>query len=315
VVNRSLPVDAIELDQLTKRYGARRGIEAISLAVPEGGLFGFIGPNGAGKTTTIRILLGLLEPTAGTARVLGRDVAADGPAARAAVGYVAGETHLYPEMRVADLLAYLGRFHPGDHAARRRELIDLLEIDHAARAADLSLGNKKKVAIAAALQHRPRLVVLDEPTGGLDPVMRARLFDVLRAEVERGATVFFSSHDLAEVQAVCRRVAVLSDGKVVAVDEVARLRGREVRRVRATFDDGDGAADRKLDALAALAGVAGVARDDDGASFLYDGPMPALLAALAEAAPRDVRIEEPSLEEIFLRYYARPDDRGGDHVR
>ena len=218
-------------------------------------------------------------------------------------------------MRVADLLAYLGRFHPGDHAARRRELIDTFEVDHAARAADLSLGNKKKVAIAAALQHRPRLIVLDEPTGGLDPVMRARLFDVLRAEVERGATVFFSSHDLAEVQAVCRRVAVLSEGKVVAVDEVARLRGREVRRVRATFDDGDGAAGEKLDALAALAGVAGVARDDGGASFLYDGPMPALLAALAEAAPRDVRIEEPSLEEIFLRYYARPDDRGGDHAR
>jgi len=308
-------MDAIEIDQLTKRYGPRRGIERVTLQVPEGDLFGFIGPNGAGKTTTIRILLGLLEPTSGRARVLGRDAVADGPAARAAIGYVAGETHLYPEMRVADLLAYLGRFHPGDHRVRRRELIDTFDIDHAARAADLSLGNRKKVAIAAALQHRPRLVVLDEPTGGLDPVMRARLFEVLQDEVGRGATVFFSSHDLAEVQAVCRRVAVLSEGKLVALDEVARLRGREVRRVRARCAPIDPAAGARLDALAGLAGVAGFARDDDGAGFLYDGPMPALLAALAAAAPDDVRIEEPSLEEIFLRYYAndhRP--READHV-
>jgi len=300
-------MDVIAIDRLTKRYGQRRGIDEVSLRVAEGELFGFIGPNGAGKTTTIRILLGLLAPTSGSARILGRDVTSDGPAARAQVGYVAGETHLYPEMRVAELLAYLARFRPGDHAERRRELVDAFEIDTGAGTADLSLGNRKKVAIAAALQHRPRLVVLDEPTSGLDPVMRARLFEVLRGEVDGGATVFFSSHDLAEVQAVCRRVGVITEGKLVAVDEVAGLRGGAVRRVRLGFAPPVGG-----DLLAGLAGVADLEVDGDTVTFLYDGPAPALLAALAAAAPRDVVIEEPSLEEIFLRYYAgHGDDDAG----
>src|SRR5215510_11524659 len=165
---------AIEIDALTKRYGARRGIENVTFSVPAGTMFGFIGPNGAGKTTTIRLLLGLIFPTSGAARLFGRDVAA-GPAARAGVGYVPGETSLYPAMRVADLLAFAGRFHPGDHARRRAELAEAFDVDLAARAGELSLGNRKKVAIVAALQHRPRLVVLDEPTSGLDPVIKARL--------------------------------------------------------------------------------------------------------------------------------------------
>ena len=287
---------AIELERLTKRYGARRGIDDVSFRVPAGAIFGFIGPNGAGKTTTIRVLLGLIAPTSGAARVLGRDVVADGPAARAELGYVAGETNLYPRMRTGELLAWLGRFHGGDHAARRKELAAALDLDLDARTDELSLGNRKKVAIAGALQHRPRLVVLDEPSNGLDPVVRARLHDLLREEAARGATVFFSSHELAEVQAVCKSVAVLREGKLAAVGEVATLRGREVRRVRAR-----GGA---LDALASVSGVAGVTRDGDAIAFLYDGPTPALLAALAAAAPDDVRIDEPSLEEIFLRYYA-----------
>jgi ABC-2 type transport system ATP-binding protein len=287
---------AIELERLTKRYGVHRGIDDVSFSVPAGTIFGFIGPNGAGKTTTIRVLLGLIAPTAGAARVLGRDVVTDGPAARADVGYVAGETNLYPRMRTGELLAWLGEFHAGDHAARRRELAAALELDLGARTDELSLGNKKKVAIVGALQHRPSLIVLDEPSNGLDPVVRARLHDLLREEAARGATVFFSSHELAEVQAVCKSVAVLREGKLAAVGEVATLRGREVRRVRAR-----GGA---LASVEQLNGVAGFARDGEHVTFLYDGPMPALLAALAAAAPDDVRIDEPSLEEIFLRYYA-----------
>jgi ABC-2 type transport system ATP-binding protein len=306
VVNAMLPEDdtpAIEFDRLTKRYGAARGIDEVSFRVPARTIFGFIGPNGAGKTTTIRILLGLIAPSAGAARVFGRDVATAGATARASIGYVPGESHFYPRQSAGALLAYLGRFHPGDHAARRRELAALLELELGRRTEDLSLGNRKKVGVIAALQHRPRLIVLDEPSNGLDPVIRARLHELLRDEVARGATIFLSSHELAEVQAVCRGVAVLREGRVIAVGDVETLRGREVRQVRAAFARPE-AADPAAAELERLAGVAELARDGAVVRFLYDGPTPALLAALAAAAPVDVRIDEPSLEEIFLRYYA-----------
>jgi ABC-2 type transport system ATP-binding protein len=310
VVNPMLPNDdtpAIELDRLTKRYGAARGIDEVSFRVPAQTIFGFIGPNGAGKTTTIRILLGLIAPSAGAARVFGRDVATEGAAARAHIGYVPGEAHFYPRQSAGALLAYLGCFHPGDHAAHRRELAAQLELDLGRRADDLSLGNRKKVGVIAALQHRPRLIVLDEPSNGLDPVIRARLHELLRDEVARGATVLLSSHELAEVQAVCRGVAVLREGRVVAVGDVETLRGREVRHVRAAFARPE-AAGLAAAELERLAGLAGLARDGAVVRFLYDGPAPALLAALAAAAPVDVCINEPSLEEIFLRYYApRPE--------
>ncbi len=295
---------AIELDRLTKRYGQARGIDDVSLEVRQGAFFGFIGPNGAGKSTTIRTLLGLLRPTSGRARLLGRDVATDGPAARAGVAYVPGEVHLYDDQRADQALAYLGRFHAGDHAARRATLIEAFELDPGRPVRDLSLGNRKKVALIAALQVAPRLIILDEPTSGLDPVMQARLFEVLGEEVRRGATVFFSSHVLAEVQRTCERVALIRDGRIVTVDDVAHLRAGQLRRVHATF-----AAPPDDAALAALAGVQQLARDAEALRFLYGGPMPALLAALAAAAPLDVRIEEPSLDEVFLAQYVTPPRR------
>jgi ABC-2 type transport system ATP-binding protein len=298
---------AIELDRLTKRYGAARGIDEVSLQVPEGAFFGFIGPNGAGKSTTIRTLLGLLRPTAGSARLLGRPVVAGDPGVRRDLGYVPGEIHLYDDLRAGEVLDYLGSFHPGDHRTRRRELLATFDLDPARRAADLSLGNRKKVALIAALQHRPRLVVLDEPTSGLDPVIQAQLFEVLTGEVRRGTTVFFSSHVLAEVQRTCERVAVIRAGRLVAVDEVARLRGARLRRVHLTF-----AAPPADLPLARLPGLQGLVREGTDWRFLYGGPAPELLGALAAAAPLDVRIEEPSLDEIFLDYYA-PARAGGSH--
>lgn len=287
---------AIEVEGLTKTYNGRRGIVDISFTVGEGALFGFIGPNGAGKTTTIRILLGLLRPGAGRARLFGIDVATDGPRARVGIGYVPGETNLYPRMRVSELLAYHGRFHAGDHRARRRELVESLELDTTVVASELSLGNRKKVAIVAALQHRPRLAILDEPSTGLDPVIQARLHHVLRDEVARGASVFFSSHALAEVQTVCKQVAIVRDGKLLAVEDIAALRARAVRRVRATFA---GEVPR-LD----LDGMAGVSREARALTFVYAGNVAPLLDALARASPLDVTIEEPSLDDIFLRYYS-----------
>jgi len=291
---------AIEVEALTKSYGGRRGISDVSFSVAEAVLFGFIGPNGAGKTTTIRILLGLLRPSAGHARLFGIDVAADGSRARASVGYVPSETNLYPRMRVSELLDFYGRFHEGDHVGRRRELVERLELDTSARASELSLGNRKKVAIVAALQPRPRLAILDEPSTGLDPVMQARLHDVLREEVARGATVFFSSHVLAEVQSVCKQVAIVREGRLLAVQDIAALRSRAVRRIRATFPG-------EIPSMQ-LDGMAGVVREANRLTFLFAGNTSALLDALARAAPSDVTIEEPSLDDIFLRYYAESTD-------
>lgn len=294
---------AIAVESLTKSYGRRRGIEDVSFDVPEGSLFGFIGPNGAGKTTTIRILLGLLRPLAGSARLFGIDAVEHGPRARVGIGYVPSETNLYPRMRVADVLELLGRFHAGDHAARRRELVDAFELDISARTSELSLGNRKKVAIVAALQHRPRLAILDEASTGLDPVMQARLHELLRGEVARGTTVFFSSHVLAEVQALCGTVAVVREGRVLAIEDVAALRARALRRVRVTFAVAP-------PELPTIEGIQQLVRGERTIELVYGGAPAPLLEALARVAPTDVTIEEPSLDELFLRYYVKEQARG-----
>jgi ABC-2 type transport system ATP-binding protein len=289
-------MSAISLNQLTKHYGARRGVADVTFEVAAGSLFGLIGPNGAGKSTTIRTLLGLLRPTRGSARLLGEDVTTHGPRCRARVGYVPGENQFDPSLTVAEVLAFRAAFHRGDHRARQAELLDTFELERSARAEELSLGNKKKLALVAALQHRPEVLVLDEPTNGLDPVMQARLFDVLEAEAKRGVAVLFSSHVLSEVQRVCRTVAVLTDGRVAAIEDIETLRRRQLRRVHVQG------------AVAGLEQVAGV-RDWQptarGAVFLFAGEPPPLLAALAARALSDVRIEEPSLEEIVLQHYLK----------
>jgi ABC-2 type transport system ATP-binding protein len=299
---------AIELDHLHKRYGDRRGIEDVTFSVEAGELFGFIGPNGAGKTTTIRILLGLLAPTRGDARLFG--IPSSDATARVPVGYVAGETHLVPDMRAKTLLAYLGAFHADTRArraaqlARRTRLARHFELDLDAPTDDLSLGTKKKVAIIAALQHSPALLILDEPTSGLDPVIRARLFDELRDEVARGATVLLSSHVLSEVEVLCRRVAIVAEGKLVALDDIDELRAKSTRRVVARFAPG-GNSDGLANLAKRLPGVTRLERHGDAIDFSYRGQMPPLLDALAASSPLDVQIEAPTLSDVFLADFTR----------
>lgn len=301
---------AIELSHVDKRYGTqqRLAIDDVTFDVHPGELFGFIGPNGAGKTTTIRILLGLIAPTHGSARLFG--VPTSDAAARVPVGYVAGETHLVPGLRVGGLLAYLGGFCADTRAdrdaqlARRTRLARMLELDLDAPTDDLSLGTKKKVAILAALQHAPRLLVLDEPTSGLDPVIRARVFDVLREEVAGGATVLLSSHVLSEIEALCTRVAILAEGRLVALDDIASLRARATRRVVARFAVG-GNGDALAHLAQRLAGVTHFERHGDAIDFSYRGDMPPLLDALAASAPIDVQIEPPTLSDVFLADFVR----------
>jgi ABC-2 type transport system ATP-binding protein len=291
-------MSAIAIEHLTKHYAGGRGVTDVSLSIDEGEVYGFIGPNGAGKSTTIRTMLGLLAPTSGSVRLFGESIADAFPALRARIGYLPSEPHLYEGMRVGELLDYAGHFFARDTKVRRAELVRALELDVTRATDDLSLGNKKKVALVMALQHEPSLLVLDEPTSGLDPLIQQRLYELIADEKRRGTTVFFSSHVLSEVERLCDRVTILRDGRVVETARVDAMQSRGVKRVRVVPSEGN-----DLPATRALEGVTAPVVDGSHVSLTYRGPIPALLAALAADRVKDVSIGEPSLEEIVLSQY------------
>lgn len=287
-------MQAIQTENLTKFYGRARGIEGLDLEVEAGEFFGFIGPNGAGKSTTIRTLLGLIAPTGGSARVLGLDIRTQRQEILRQVGYLPAEAFFYPGQRVRDVLRLSAGLRRKDCTATARELCRRLQLDTSARVDALSFGNRKKVGIVCALQHDPALLILDEPTGGLDPLMQREFFSILRERNAAGATVFLSSHILSEVQRHCTRAGVIRDGRLIACGKVEDLADTGARRVLV----------RGNPDLTGLPGVRGLEMLEDGVRFLYSGPMQPLLQTLAAAPVRDVQITEPDLEEVFLHYYA-----------
>lgn len=213
----------IRIDRLTKTYGKARGATDLTLHVPEGGCFGFIGPNGAGKSTTIRTLLGLLSPTAGSAKVLGLDCVRERQAILAQVGYMPSEAMFYPDMRVAEVIRLSAALRRADCRTEAAVLCEALELDTRKRIRELSLGNRKKVSIVCAMQHRPKLYILDEPTSGLDPLVQRAFWSELERRREKGATVFLSSHVLYEVQRYCDRAAIIREGRLVVEGITAEL--------------------------------------------------------------------------------------------
>ena len=290
----------IETIGLTKYYGKTRGIEDLDLQVEEGEIFGFIGPNGAGKTTTIRTLLGLIFPTRGEARIFGKDVVRHGPEIRREIGYLPGEVFYYPGMKARELLTYAAAFYPGDQAEYRRRihaLAEYLELDLERRIDDLSYGNRKKVGIIQGLLHRPRILFLDEPTLGLDPLMQRRFFQLIRQEnAERGVTVFFSSHILSEVQRLCNRVGIIRAGRLVEVSDIRTLQQNSYKKISVTAD---GLTAAHFD----LPGVADLQAENGTVRFLFRGDINTIVARLQGLRLRDLTIEEPTLEEIFMHYY------------
>ncbi|HZK09888.1 MAG TPA: ABC transporter ATP-binding protein, partial [Clostridia bacterium] len=207
----------IETKNLTKYYGKALGIKDVSLSVEEGEIFGFIGPNGAGKSTTIRLLMSLIYPSSGEAKLFGKDAIKYGPELRRNIGYIPSEIFYYDKMKVIDLLHYSASFYEKDCSKKIKELSDTMELDLNRKIEDLSYGNKKKVGIVQGLLHEPNLIILDEPTGGLDPLMQQKFFHLIREENKKGATVFFSSHILGEVQELCNRVAIIRKGSIIEV--------------------------------------------------------------------------------------------------
>ena len=292
-------MDLIEINHLTKSYGRSRGIDDLSLKVQQGDIFGFIGPNGAGKSTTIRILLNLLFPTSGSATIFGFDVVRDSKKIRGRIGYVPSDANMYDRMTVSEFLTFGAAFYGGkNHSARIKYLLDLFDLAPDRKITELSMGNKKKVSIIQALVHRPELLILDEPTSGLDPLIQSRFFDLLHDENKNGTTIFFSSHTLSEVQAFCRSVAIVKDGKIVKVESIAAMREKQVKKIRIVFPEATNIADIDIDGV-------GHSESGDGKafSFLYSGDINALVGKLAGKQLVNLSIEEPSLEEIFLHYY------------
>ncbi|WP_374687046.1 ABC transporter ATP-binding protein [Promineifilum sp.] len=296
---------ALHLQGLTKSYGKTPALRGVDLDVLRGEIFGFLGPNGAGKTTTIRCLLDLIRPDGGTARVLGLDPQADTVAVRRRVGYLPGELSLEANLTAERVLRGLGELRERrPDWATVRALAERLQLDLHTPVKNLSKGNKQKVGVVQALMGRPELLLLDEPTSGLDPLMQQEVYRLLREAQVDGATVFFSSHIISEVEAIAERVAIIRGGRIVSTLAPSDLRRLAVRRVRVRFGE-------PVDAVA-LAVVRGVTRlDGDGVggrmtdvTLQVEGDMDPLVKALAAFPVSDLETERPSLEEIFLTLYA-----------
>ncbi|SMC78995.1 ABC transporter ATP-binding protein [Papillibacter cinnamivorans] len=293
--------NVIEIENLTKYYGKARGIVDVSFSVAEGEIFGFIGPNGAGKSTTIRILLNLIYPTSGGARVFGRDCVKDGYEIRRDVGYLPSEVFYYDDMKVLELLKYSASFYGRVDMQRLRYLAEVMELDLGRKIDDLSYGNKKKVGIVQGLLHRPSLIILDEPTGGLDPLMQQRFFGLIREENRRGATVLFSSHILPEVQKLCSRVGIIREGKMLRVEEIGSMRDTAYKKIRLEFRE------EVPEAPELPEGAGDVQRSPRELAFLFRGDINEAFKSIARFDLRNAVIEEPDLEEIFLHYYGGED--------
>ena len=294
-----MSVPMIDITDLSKFYGKARGIEHLNLEINEGEIFGFIGPNGAGKSTTIRILMNMIFPTGGSARIMGMDVIRETKKIKSLVGYIPSDANAYSAMDVHEFLTYCIRFYQVENGEKRiTELSELFELDLNRKIDELSLGNRKKVSIVQSLMHSPKLLILDEPTTGLDPLMQSVFFELLRSENKRGMTIFFSSHILGEVQMFCKRVAIIKEGKIIQIEDIDTLRKKQLKKVSIEFTD------QLIKENLTIPGVEKVITGPDNIiSFMYSGTLTDLVGFLSGKKLINLMIEEPSLDEIFMHYY------------
>ena len=285
----------IKIEKMSKSYGKHRGVKRIDLEVKEGEWFGFIGPNGAGKSTTIRTLLGFIKPSEGETKVFGLDSWKDRDKIMESVGYLPSEAIFYPEMSVKETLDYALSFYKKKTDNRQKELMERFNLDGKRRIGELSYGNRKKVGIVSALQHSPTLLLLDEPTGGLDPLMQREFFNLLEEEHKEGKTIFMSSHILSEIEHHAERAVFIREGEIILDKKVVDISKNSARRVslRGSVD------------LSSLPCVTKEEKEKDGVSFLYSGDAQLLLDVLSKGKVKDITITEPDLEEVFLHYYTK----------
>ena len=269
---------AIDIQKLTKTYGKARGVTELTLQVEKGDIFGFLGPNGAGKSTTIRSILGLINFQSGSARILGMDVKENHKEILKKIGYMPSEAMFYPSMKVGDVLKFAADMHKKECSEERRMLCERLEVPVDKKIDELSLGNRKKVSIVCAMQHKPQLFIFDEPTSGLDPLMQAEFFNLILEYNKQGATCFLSSHVLSEIKKYCHHAAIIRDGRLICTDTVENLTKTNAKRIH-------------------------MIKDGVEESFVFRGNLDELFAGFAGHHIEDIVIEEPELEEIFMHYY------------
>jgi ABC-2 type transport system ATP-binding protein len=293
----------IQTERLSKVYQRGRGeqvyaLKDLNLTVQPGEVFGYLGPNGAGKTTTIRLLMDFIRPTSGGARIFGQDVRQHSVAIHQRIGFLPGELNLWKNQTGQQVISYISRMRGGTDAGYVADLIERLQFDPRKRIRSYSSGNRRKLGLILALMGKPELLILDEPTGGLDPLMQ-QIFNEIILEVKgEGRTVFLSSHILSEVQAICDRVGILRNGELKAVERVTDLTHAEFRWVTLRLEE-----IVEPEQLAGIPGVSDVTREDGALRLRLNGDFDPLLRALSPYYVRDIRVQEPSLEEIFLTYY------------
>lgn len=288
-------MEAIKTQNLTKFYGKNRGITKVNLTVEEGDFFGFIGPNGAGKSTTIRTLLGLISPTSGDATIFGKSILKDRLEILSQVGYLPSETMFYGGMRVRDILSYSAKLRKMNCEEEAKKLCERLELDISRRVDELSLGNRKKVGIVCALQHKPKLYIMDEPTSGLDPLVQREFYELLTERNKEGATVFLSSHVLSEISRYCKHAAIIRDGIILTSDNVEKLGHTGVKRVTL----------QGTQMVPEIEGIKNITKSDDTVSFFYSGEPKVLLNALGGLSFKDFSVMDPDLDEVFMHYYEK----------
>lgn len=292
----------IETNNLTKTYGKSRGITGVNLKIKKGEIFGFVGPNGAGKSTTIRTLLNFIFPTSGLAKICGLDIIKDSCGIKELVGYVPSEVRFYDEVKVIDIINYAASFYKECSKDEIDRICKKLEVEVNKKMGELSLGNKKKVAIVQALISNPKLLILDEPTNGLDPLIQKKLFELLIEQKEKGMTIFFSSHNLIEVENICDRVAVIKDGKIIDTIEVNKISKKsslniEIKAMELTEDN-----------VKEIGGEI-ISVDNGVIKFRYSSEVDKLIKELSKFKITKLIISEQTLEEKFMNYYKNEEDK------
>ncbi len=270
----------IEINHLTKSYGKHRGVSEVSFSVEQGDIFGFLGPNGAGKSTTIRSMLGFIQFESGSINIFGKDLKRSKEEILSEIGYMPSEAMFYPSMKVKEIIKMAADVRKIDCTKEAEKLCERLQVDVDKKISDLSLGNRKKVSIVCAMQHKPKLFVFDEPTSGLDPLMQTEFFKLINEYVADGATCMLSTHILSEIKKYCRTVAIMKEGKLQCVDSVENITRTNAKRIR-------------------------MIRDGKNEDFIFKGDLNNLADELIGHNIEDILIEEPSLDEIFMHFYQK----------